>query len=455
MLDGDRAYIAYGTHDARHGGLRALDLATGDVIWETRLRSRPSGPPALGQHMIIADSNAEVLALDLSHGGIRWRAPTPSTVAGQPTIQSDAIYISRHDGHIDRMDMADGGTVWSLDVGGAATGQMCQTDSGIVLGTADGRIIGLGRDDCAHHDTAEGQGDQLLATGLPDHLVVTTDRRIWINGGCLWDQQGDDITVVDGSDLIGFIASGGRAAIAWRTPQGLRVTDAASPDRRSIPGARGSTSASTGRSSITASSAESSSSRLERRIGFLWAPRMRDPRPGWPAPGHVGRRCRRLHVQDGWTARLSGGLPAPVEEWTTSPHGAAVFSTPSGVFGMASNGPLHPLPPVDISSVVFSPDGDLMTAATDEGVIRWNLVRQQEDGLILGRFYPSGYTTEPVLLDEDVGTLRTWSGAIIGTGFTPCAASTHAGRLYGPGGQPGPWIQDVASGRIARWLGLT
>ena len=144
VLDGDRAYIAYGTHDARHAGLRALDLATGDVIWETRLRFRPSGPPALGPHVIIADSNAEVLALDLNHGGIRWRAPTPSTVAGQPTIQSDAIYISRHDGHIDRMDMADGGTVWSLDVGGAATGQMCQTDSGIVLGTADGRIIGLG-----------------------------------------------------------------------------------------------------------------------------------------------------------------------------------------------------------------------------------------------------------------------------------------------------------------------
>ena len=143
-LNGDRAYIAYGAHDARHGGLRALDLETGDVIWETRLRSRPSGPPALGPHVIIADSNAEVLALDLGHGGIRWRAPTPSTVAGQPTIQSDAIYISRHDGHIDRMDMADGGTVWSLDVGGAATGQMCQTDSGIVLGTADGRIIGLG-----------------------------------------------------------------------------------------------------------------------------------------------------------------------------------------------------------------------------------------------------------------------------------------------------------------------
>ena len=144
VLDGDRAYIAYGTHDGRHGGLQALDLETGEVVWETRLRFKPSGPPALGQHIIVADSNAQVFALDRSHGGIRWRAPTPSTVAGQPAIQADAIYISRHDGYIDRMDMADGGTVWSIDVGGAATGQMCPTASGVVLGTADGRIIGLG-----------------------------------------------------------------------------------------------------------------------------------------------------------------------------------------------------------------------------------------------------------------------------------------------------------------------
>ena len=290
-------------------------------------------------------------------------------------------------------------------------------------------------------NTAEGQGDQLLATGLPDHLVVTTDRRIWINGGCLWDQQGD-ITVVDGSDLIGFIASGGRAAIAWRTTQGLRVTDAASPDGRSIPGARG---VHLGLDWAVVDHG------IERRVIELatGAPHRipvgaQDARPkAWVVgPGVTWVDGVDVYTfRTGGRARLSGRLPAPVEEWTTGPHGAAVFSTPSGVFGMASNGPLHSLPPVDISSAVFSPDGDLMTAATDEGVIRWNLVRQQEDGQILGRFYPSGYTTEPVLLDEDVGTLRTWSGTIIGTGFTPCAASTHAGRLYGPGGTA--WSMDT------------
>ena len=100
-------------------------------------------------------------------------------------------------------------------------------------------LLDWGRDDCPHHECKERFRSRLLATGLPDHIAVAVDRRVWVNGGCLWDQQGDDITVVDGSGLIGFIASGGRAAIAWRTAQGLRVTNAASPGGLSIIGARG------------------------------------------------------------------------------------------------------------------------------------------------------------------------------------------------------------------------
>ena len=280
-----------------------------------------------------------------------------------------------------------------------------------------------------------GSGDRLLATGLPDHIVVAVDRRVWVNGGCLWDQQGDDITVVDGSGLIGFIASGGRAAIAWRTAQGLRVTNAASPGGLSIIGARG---IHLGLDwAVVDHGIERRVVGLADGVAYRIPVGAQDARPkAWVAgPGITWIDGVDVHTfRAGGQPRLSGRLPSAVEEWTTGPLGAAVFSTPSGVFGMASNGALHPLPPVDVSSIVFSPDGETLVAATDEGVIRWNLSQQQASGRILGRLHPAGHTTEPVLLDEDVGTLRTWSGAVIGTGFTPCAASTHADRLYGPGG---------------------
>ena len=40
--------------------------------------------------------------------------------------------------------MSDGGTVWSLDLGDALTGEMCHAAGTIFLGTADGRVVALG-----------------------------------------------------------------------------------------------------------------------------------------------------------------------------------------------------------------------------------------------------------------------------------------------------------------------
>ena len=144
VLDAERAYIPFGARDGRRGGVSAVDLHTGAVIWETRLRSEPSASPALGEHLIVPDKKSELIALDRRHGGIRWRSPASSTFVGQPAVQADAIYAGRHDGRLDRIDMSDGGTVWSLDLGDALTGEMCHASGTIFLGTADGRVVALG-----------------------------------------------------------------------------------------------------------------------------------------------------------------------------------------------------------------------------------------------------------------------------------------------------------------------
>jgi len=143
VLGGDRAYIPFAASDGTHGGITALDLNTGTTIWVSRMRAQPSAPPAIGTHLIVPDTQSELVALDLDHGGIRWRSPAPSSFSSQPAVQADAIYVGRHDGQLDRIDMADGGTVWSLDLGGALTGAMCHTSGLIFLGTADGRLLAL------------------------------------------------------------------------------------------------------------------------------------------------------------------------------------------------------------------------------------------------------------------------------------------------------------------------
>ena len=142
-LDTNRAYVAFGASGGRRGGISAIDVQTGSTVWETRLRSEPASPPAVGLHIIVPDKKSELIALDRDHGGIRWRAPSSATFSIQPAVQADAIYAARHDGRLVRIDMADGGTVWSLDLESAITGGMSHFSGVIYLGTADGRVIAL------------------------------------------------------------------------------------------------------------------------------------------------------------------------------------------------------------------------------------------------------------------------------------------------------------------------
>jgi len=289
-----------------------------------------------------------------------------------------------------------------------------------------------------------GPGNRLLAAGLPDHLIVSGKRRIWTNDSSLWDQLEDEIEVVDGSTLVGIAAVQGRAVIGWQSSGGLRISSSASAKAVDIPGARG---IHLGVDWVVVDLG------IERRILSVDGsdrPRIpvgaQDARPKawsagrgitWLDGGHV------YQFEDGDRTRLHGKLSAPVEQWASGPHGAAIFLTPEGIFGLSGRDGLHLLPDIDVDTVRFSPDGREVVAVTAEGVVRWSLTEHRALGRIEGRLYPAGYTDGPVLLDEDVGTLRTWSGEVLATGFIPCAASVHKGRLYGPGGTA--WSIETAS----------
>jgi len=132
--------------------------------------------------------------------------------------------------------------------------------------------------------------------------------------------------------------------------------------------------------------------------------------------------------------RLVATLPAKPTDWQTGPAGAAVFSTDKGDFGLGPKGSLQELPPIDPETIRFSDDGNEWMAVSPEGVVRYSLETRGTLNSIHGRLVPVGFGEEPVLLDEDSGVLKTWSGSVLGTGFSPSAVCQHGTRLYGPGG---------------------
>jgi outer membrane protein assembly factor BamB len=61
----------------------------------------------------------------------------------KPAIVGDAIYVGDGLGRLHRYDMADGGSVWSVDLDAPITGDPVVTVELIILGTSDGRLVAL------------------------------------------------------------------------------------------------------------------------------------------------------------------------------------------------------------------------------------------------------------------------------------------------------------------------
>jgi len=144
LIFSDTVFVAFlGTRE-EPGGMVAIEKETGTVIWTTLLPHDPVRTAAVGEHLIVANRRPELIAIDLSHGGIRWRAPGPAQASIQPAIVGDAIYTGDGAGRLRRVDMNDGGTVWKKEMGSPITGEGVVIDNRFVIGTADGRLVAVG-----------------------------------------------------------------------------------------------------------------------------------------------------------------------------------------------------------------------------------------------------------------------------------------------------------------------
>ena len=144
VIDKTVAFVPFSAADGQPGGVVAVNIQSGATVWTTFLKFQPGGAPALGEHLIVPDKRSELVALDVNHGGIRWRAPGPAVFSIQPAIVGRAIYAGDTGGRLRRIDSADGGTVWSIDLGAPITGEPVVIDGTVIVGTSDGRLIAVG-----------------------------------------------------------------------------------------------------------------------------------------------------------------------------------------------------------------------------------------------------------------------------------------------------------------------
>lgn len=148
VVDGGRVYAA-----AVEGGVRALDLQTGNVVWRYESKARLTGGPGVGEGLVVVGGlEGEVIALDAASGAEKWRAKVGNEVIAAPAIGQGRVFVRSNDGRVTAFDGATGERRWfwnhdlpSLTVRGNDAPSL---GPGVVfVGNDDGTITMLAMDD--------------------------------------------------------------------------------------------------------------------------------------------------------------------------------------------------------------------------------------------------------------------------------------------------------------------
>jgi outer membrane protein assembly factor BamB len=113
LLVGPRLYVA--TDD---GSVSALDAATGEPAWRTRLPGGVGGTPVPhGRSIVAVAARDTIYVLDPAEGDITGRIAIPSAASALPALRGDLLVLPLRGGGLAAVDLALGEVRWSAEVG--------------------------------------------------------------------------------------------------------------------------------------------------------------------------------------------------------------------------------------------------------------------------------------------------------------------------------------------------
>ncbi|MGH9176549.1 MAG: PQQ-binding-like beta-propeller repeat protein [Vicinamibacterales bacterium] len=170
----------------------ALEQRTGHTLWRTPLQSPIAGPLFWDAGWLLASTEAgDLVALVGQDGRLAWRTPLQSPLAVSPTTSDDRVYVALRDGRIVALDLEGGAVVWSHALEAAVTGMLALDDQ-LLVGTRDNRLHSMsltrGRVSWSQRAGADVAGvpladDDLIYFAAFDNVIRALDRS---NGNLKW-----------------------------------------------------------------------------------------------------------------------------------------------------------------------------------------------------------------------------------------------------------------------------
>lgn len=108
---------------AQDGFLHALDAASGQVLWQTRLNlGEPrsfqlfSRPVVDGGRVYVGSATRELYCLEAASGRLLWKVPTSDWIRSRPLLLPDRVVVAALDGAVTAFDL-DGRRLWASAAG--------------------------------------------------------------------------------------------------------------------------------------------------------------------------------------------------------------------------------------------------------------------------------------------------------------------------------------------------
>jgi outer membrane protein assembly factor BamB len=135
--------ILYFSEGKASSALSALNLKSGNLIWEKKFRGTGSSPVISG-NMLFIGTDSSLFCLDKMKGEIIWKFETGGNVYSTPAFSDDALYFGSTDRKIYCLEKSSGKPDWCYETQGAVYASPCIGDESLFWGSTDGYFYALG-----------------------------------------------------------------------------------------------------------------------------------------------------------------------------------------------------------------------------------------------------------------------------------------------------------------------
>ena len=143
-FDGERIIAVVGPYDEQPGAVVAFSLA-GQELWRHDLSGRASGPVAVHSRagVLVSETGGHVTALDVTSGETVWELDAGAAISAPPVLSGDRLYLGSPDGRVLIVDVDDGVAWRGVELDAAVVGGMAVFQGVLTAGLANGELVGI------------------------------------------------------------------------------------------------------------------------------------------------------------------------------------------------------------------------------------------------------------------------------------------------------------------------